>query len=115
MAASKTKGTAWTPEEDAILRKLYPTQGHDGVMKHITGRSATAIKSRAKHLSVKLTRKALAARRVKHIAEIRAAGLLNQVKKAEPVQIPDEYIQAADIFQVGYRVARDMGVIHEFA
>ena len=36
-------------------------------------------------------------------------------EEVEPEPIPPEYIQAADIFQVGYRVAEKLGVVHEFA
>ena len=117
MAKPISKGSAWSAEDDDILRRVYPTEGPDGVQKRIEGRSLTAIKSRAKYLSVKLTREALGVRRVKHLKAMRESGQLVQPKKVvvEVEQIPREYIQAADIFQVGYRVASLMGVVHEYA
>lgn len=115
MAKAKSKGAAWTAEDDAMLRRVYPTEGPDGVMKLTEGRTLTAIKSRAKYLNVKLTREALGARRTQHLVAMRQSGALVPVKKTETEPIPQEYIQAADIFQVGFRIARDMGVVHEFA
>lgn len=115
MAKTHSKGSAWSPEEDAMLRRVYPTEGPEGVFKRTEGRSMTAIKSRAKFLNVKLTREALGARRTQHLVAMRKAGLLTVAAKVEAEPLPEEYIQAADIFQVGYRVANLMGVVHEYA
>lgn len=115
MAKAISKGAAWTAEDDEILRRLYPTEGPDGVAKFVFGRSMTAIKSRAKYLNVTLTREALGKRRAQHLIAMRESGVVSPPKKAEPEPLPDEYIQASDIFQVGYRIARGMGVVHEFA
>ena len=118
MAKAKSNGAAWSAEDDALLKRVYPTEGPDGVLKHLEGRSEIAVKSRAKYLNVRLTREALGARRTKHLAELRQAGLLVVKPKkpeADAETLPPEYIQAADIFQVGYRVAEKLGVVHEFA
>lgn len=115
MAKATYRGTVWTQEEDDLLRRIYPIEGPEGVLKRTEGRSLTAIRSRAKYLCVKLSREALAARRTEHLNALREAGMLCPSHKDEAAPIPAEYIQAADIFQVGYRIARDMGVVHEYA
>lgn len=115
MAKVINKGSAWSAEDDEMLRRIYPTEGPDGVFKRLEGRSLTAIKSRAKYLSVKLTREALGARRTQHLVALRNKGQLAQPKKVDVEPLPQEYIQAVDIFQVGYRVAEKLGVVHEFA
>lgn len=114
MAASKTQGTKWTPEEDAILRRVYPVEGVEGAMRLIPQRTRIAIFSRVKSLSIKLDPKTLGVRRTRHLRDMHQEGRLTAPGQGGP-ELPPEYIQAADIFQVGFRVARDLGVIHEFA
>lgn len=43
----------WTPEEDAVLRRFYPTRGAHGLIEML-GRSRLSIKTRASKLGMKM-------------------------------------------------------------
>ena len=108
----RTYGGPWTPEEDELFRTLYPACGVDSCLPSFPGRTRESLMSRAKHLHLVVTKET----RARLIAESRAERKPSPTRKPETEQqVPAEYIQAADIFQVGYRVAQDLGVVHEFA
>lgn len=45
------KGTLWTPEEDDIVRRFYPIEGQE-IMVRLPGRSLTAMQQRASYIGV---------------------------------------------------------------
>lgn len=104
---------SWTQDEEDILLKYYPTKGADATAKLLPGRTALAVNARAKRLHIAIDPERKSAVWSKHARYLHDSGLIGS--KAQPEALPPEYIQASDIFQVGFRVARDMGVIHEFA
>ena len=103
----------WTPEEIKTLREVYPA-GVQQAMKAIPTRSRDAIIGKANllHIFVMDKRYSLGSRKGKSGRDSQS-----QRKAAEEImwKPQPEYIQAADIFQVGYRVANVMGVVHEYA
>lgn len=109
------KRKLWSDKEVSILKEQYPVIGIKGVAELLPGRSENSVRTKAQELRVQTSREARA-----HLAieaakraneEIRQRKLLEELKAAS---FP-EYEQACSIFQVGFRVARDIGVIHEFA
>jgi len=101
---------AWEPHELEIMRELYPKLGAQEVSNYLPKRSPRSCEQKAfdlgLHVLDDVKRKRLSDR----------AKAQNNLHRGYPVEsLPDEYIQAADIFQVGYRVANVMGVVHEYA
>lgn len=105
----------WTPEEISLMVKLYPTVGPDGMT--MLKRTRAAIIERAHQLGIKCPQIQYS----QHLREVREQ---ERIKRAERMKlerppklhevVPDEYIAATDIFQVGYRVAKGMGVLGAF-
>lgn len=99
----------WEPHEIEILRKVYPTGGSHGVKELLPGRGLSAISEKCHQLGI--TKCPQLTARLRSEASKAAAALKH--KQENPV--PGEYLQAADIFQVGYRIAEKLGVVHEYA
>jgi hypothetical protein len=101
---------AWSPDELAILREHYPRLGPKRTSDLLPKRTARATQQRAHDLGIEMLKQARS-----EIAAIRAKQQNNLWRGTPPPELPDEYIKAVDIFQVGYRVASALGVVHEFA
>jgi hypothetical protein len=100
----------WEPHEIEILRQVYPTGGPEAVKEKLPHRNLSAIAEKCHQLAIYINEETTARRRAEA-----AARTMNMKKAQEGDITPPEYLQAADIFQVGYRIARDMGVVHEYA
>lgn len=98
----KNQENAWQPDEVAALCQHYPGGGVDAVMRAGVKRTEKSIMSKAANLGVKLSPEA----RKRFAIAGRAKRLPVVVEKPT---LPDEYIQAADIFQVGYRYFKQFG------
>lgn len=101
----KKPENAWQPEEVALLCKHYPVGGVNAVIAVGVRRSAKSIRTKATGLGIKLSKET---RR-----KLSSAGGVASKKKAmgvvEQKELPNEYAQAADIFQVGYRYFKQFG------
>lgn len=100
----------WEPHEIEILRKFYPNGGPEAVKEKLPHRALTAISEKCHQLGIRISAEETRRR-------MAAAALRNMnIKKAQEGDItPAEYLQASDIFQVGYRIAQKLGVVHEYA
>lgn len=99
----------WEPHEIEILRNVYPTGGAYGVKELLPERGLSAITEKCHQLGI--TKDPELTARLRSEAAKAAAAL----KKKQEDPVPGEYLQAADIFQVGYRIAEKLGVVHEYA
>jgi hypothetical protein len=101
---------AWSPEELEIMRTHYPRLGSVLTAELLPKRSHRAIQTKASEMLLSVDKDT-----VSEIASNRAKQQNNLLRGTPPPELPDEYIAAVDIFQVGYRVASVLGVVHEFA
>lgn len=100
----------WEPHEVEILRTVYPTGGPEAVKEKLPHRNVSAISEKCHQLGIYISEETTARRRAEA-----AARTMNMKKAAEGDVTPPEYLQASDIFQVGYRIAQKLGVFHEYA
>lgn len=101
---------AWKQEELAILQEHYENAGADAVIAAGVKRSRKAIKRKAYDMGLNLTteaRRRLSLAVVEKVNSRHSAP--NVAASRQPFAAPDEYIQAADIFQVGYRYFKQYG------
>lgn len=110
MKPTRIVRNAWTPSEIEILKSVYPSGGPEAVHEILPNRAIGAIREKCHQLGIRINPEETARR----VAETQRR-LMNMRKSVEADVTPPEYLQASDIFQVGYRVAKDMGVVHEFA
>ena len=100
----------WEPHEVEILRTVYPSGGPEAVQEKLPKRALTAITEKSHQLGIYMNADLITKRRA-----VAQRKLMNMKKSQEGDITPPEYLQASDIFQVGYRVAEKLGVVHEFA
>jgi hypothetical protein len=100
----------WEPHEIEVLRQVYPMGGPEAVKEKLPHRNLSAISEKCHTLGIYISEEVSAQRRAEA-----ARRTMNMKKAADGDVTPPEYLQAADIFQVGYRIAKDMGVVHEYA
>lgn len=101
---------AWKPGELAILMDVYPKGGASKVIAAGVKRSTKSVKRKAAELGLRLS--AEVRRKISLDAAAQAVsrpGSPIVSARLEPFALPDEYIQAADIFQVGYRYFKQYG------
>lgn len=105
----------WKEAELQIIREFYPSLGPRGCAPLLQGRAPKTICDKARKMRVRMNADAMSQVR---IAQANSASKPGEYKKPAPPaflrEMPEEYLQAADIFQVGYRVARNLGVIGDF-
>ena len=109
------KRNAWSDREVQILKESYPVVGIKGSMKLLEGRSFNSIRTKAQEIGVQTSKDAR--RYLAREASIRAQKQIKERKLLEAqkaVSFP-EYEQASDIFQVGFRIARKLGVLNKYA
>ena len=100
----------WEPHEIEVLRAVYPTAGAEGVKEKLPHRNLSAISEKCHQLGICISPELTAKRR----AAAAAKGMKTKILQEGDIT-PPEYLQASDIFQVGYRVATKLGVFHEYA
>lgn len=93
----------WTDEELALLASYYPVGGAQLVAARGVKRPLAAIREKANTSGLFLGKEA------KKRARAKATDRLVHRTVSEHWKVPDEYIQAADIFQVGYRYFKQFG------
>lgn len=97
----------WNEAEVKALKKHYP-KGMERSKKAIPTRTAAAIKNKAMALGLVLCPKIAAKERSARAKLGNATKEANKQAEAGRV-VPDEYIQASDIFQVGFRYFKQLG------
>ena len=100
--------SAWTKEEVEILRRLYPEGGVEACMEVIKNHPPSGIINKANRMKITLSKEKKSERVRKGLKG------LTSTRPEPPAPLPDEYIQASDIFQVGFRVARGAGVLDQY-
>lgn len=104
----------WTDKEKQIIIDMYPELGPHGCVSMLPGRDAIAIRDKARKMRVRMSDEAKSKLRSQQVYAPRNPG---GYRKPEPKEVKveqPEYLQASDIFQVGFRFARSLGVLSTY-
>lgn len=96
-----------------LIRYSYPVGGAKLVIEQGCRRTEEAIKSKASSMGVKLNPDFAYEIRRQRALESNNIRFAHEQPNIKNWTVPDEYLQASDIFQVGYRYARNTGVLKQ--
>lgn len=93
-----------------LIRNVYPFEGPQGCIDRGMERPVAAIRTKASEMGITLGKEQRAEIRRRLATQYRA----QKAQERTPWDLPDEYLGATDIFQVGYLVAQSTGTLDQF-
>ena len=109
-----SKNRPWTPHEEAIILKHYPTEGVEGCLKLLPDdRNYGSVQNKACRMKVHMLDVVKNKRNSEGQKRRLAMPKPEEIRTAFE-EVSREYLQACSIWQVGYRVAKMTGRLGDY-